>query len=91
VVFGISHAVLQGEVVCYVRMIDCITPLDRFVGALYKSASRAADLRAVIEDLKAEGRASRRRLVTGLTERGIRTPMGRAWTATTVENRLIRI
>jgi DNA invertase Pin-like site-specific DNA recombinase len=56
-----------------------------------KATARAADLMPVIEDLRAEGRGSLRQLAAGLTERGIRTPMGRSWTATAVKNLLSRI
>jgi hypothetical protein len=55
-----------------------------------KANARAADLMPVIEDLRAEGRASLHQLAAGLTERGIRTPMGRSWTATAVTNLLRR-
>jgi DNA invertase Pin-like site-specific DNA recombinase len=55
-----------------------------------KATARAADLMPVIEDLRAEGRGSLRQLAAGLTERGIRTPMGRSWTATAVRNLLSR-
>jgi hypothetical protein len=53
--------------------------------------ARAADLVPVIDDLRAEGRRSLRQLAAGLTERGIRTPMGRSWTPTGVKNLLRRI
>lgn len=56
-----------------------------------KATARAADLMPVIDDLRAEGRASLRQLAAGLTERGIRTPMGRIWTATAVRNLLSRV
>jgi DNA invertase Pin-like site-specific DNA recombinase len=55
-----------------------------------KADARAADLMPIIEDLRAEGRTSLRQLAAGLTERGIRTPMGRDWTATAVKNLLAR-
>jgi DNA invertase Pin-like site-specific DNA recombinase len=56
-----------------------------------KATARAVDLMPVIEDLRAEGRGSLRQLADGLTERGIRTPMGRRWTATAVKNLLNRV
>ena len=55
-----------------------------------KADARAADLMPVIDDLRAEGRASLRQIAAGLTERGIHTPMGRNWTATAVRNLLAR-
>jgi DNA invertase Pin-like site-specific DNA recombinase len=70
----------------------------REVGSVYgnaakarKATARAADLMPVIEDLRAEGRSSLRELAAGLTERGIRTPLGREWTATSVKNLLARM
>jgi hypothetical protein len=42
-----------------------------------KADARTTDLRPVIEDLRAEGHTSMRQLAAALTERGIRTPMGR--------------
>jgi DNA invertase Pin-like site-specific DNA recombinase len=52
---------------------------------------RAADLLPVIEDIRAEGATSLRQIARGLTERGIRPPWGRDWTATAVRNLLSRI
>jgi DNA invertase Pin-like site-specific DNA recombinase len=55
-----------------------------------KADERAADLMPIIDDLRAEGRTSLRQLAAGLIERGIRTPMGRTWTATAMKNLLKR-
>jgi DNA invertase Pin-like site-specific DNA recombinase len=55
-----------------------------------KADARAADLMPLIEDLRAERCLSLRQLAAGLTERGIRTPLGRDWTATGIKNLLNR-
>lgn len=52
--------------------------------------ARAADLLPVIEDIRADGAVSLRQIALSLTERGIRTPRGRNWTATAVKNLLNR-
>jgi DNA invertase Pin-like site-specific DNA recombinase len=55
-----------------------------------KANARAADLLPIIDNLRAEGRTSLHKLAAGLNGRGIRTVMGKQFTATAVKNLLAR-
>jgi len=52
---------------------------------------RAANLRAIVEDLHMQGVTSVRAVATALNERGILTPRGGAWHATSAARLLARI
>lgn len=62
------------------------------VMAIKAAANRhAEDLAPIIRHLKQQGLTSLRELATGLNERRIRTPRGRAWHPTSVKNLLARL
>jgi len=54
------------------------------------ASARAADLRPVIDDIRAQGLTSLRAIAGELNSRGIRTARGGKWYATTVSNLLTR-
>jgi len=56
-----------------------------------KADSRAADLRPVIEDIRASGCRSLRQIATALNERGLVTARGREWKAAQVRLLLQRL
>jgi DNA invertase Pin-like site-specific DNA recombinase len=56
-----------------------------------RADQRAADLRPIIDEVRARGRTSLRQLAAGLNERGLRTPRGCEWTAGAVRRVLTRL
>src|SRR5919199_698488 len=58
---------------------------------LAKARQQAADLKPVIEDLRAAGATSPHQLAAGLNRRGIRTARGGLWSATQVQRVLERM
>ena len=63
----------------------------RRVARLAKARQQAADLKPVIEDLRAAGATSPHQLAAGLNRRGIRTARGGLWSATQVRRVLERM